>query len=82
MFETTKQIDGRTFKFTVSQIATMTKHDRKSGRRFSQKVIEVTDGVGFGPSSSWQDAIEFAKEMAADQSDWRMKQLRKNRISG
>lgn len=71
-----KTIDGRRFTFTV-KLQTITKYDRAMGWNWLEKVIDVTDGVGFGPASSWVDAFEFAREMAADKSEWRMKQLKR-----
>ena len=79
MFTATKTIDGRTFRFSV-RLQTKTKDDRSSHRLFWQKIINVTDGVGFGPSDSWSDAIAYAKELASDTSEWRIKQLQKRGI--
>ena len=67
-------IDGRNFRFSV-KLQPLTKQDRGMGYSWPQKIIDVTDGVGFGPALSWVDAFEFAKQMAADKSAWRMKQL-------
>jgi hypothetical protein len=74
-----KTIDGRGFRFTV-KLQPMTKQERGMGYHWPPKVIDVTDGVGFGPATSWADAFDFAKQMASDRSKWRMEQLRKHAV--
>lgn len=31
---------------------------------YPEKLIDVTDGVGFGPAASWSEAINMAREFA------------------
>ena len=48
-------VSGKTTKFSVS-------YQQDEG--YPQKVIDVTDGVGFGPALSWSEALKMARQFA------------------
>lgn len=48
-------VDGKRTKFSVF-------YQQVTG--YPEKLIDVTDGIGFGPAGSWTEAIALAREFA------------------
>jgi len=53
-----KVIDGVEIQFRI-------KHQFRSGN-LPAKIIDVTDGVGFGPTLTYASALAFARRLAND----------------
>jgi hypothetical protein len=62
-----KMVDGVQIRFSV-EYQPKYKADKDEG--YWLKVINVTDGVGFGPAPDWPCALEFARELAGSTSKW------------
>ncbi len=50
---------------TEFNITLQPKYKADAGEDYWEKIIDVTQGNGFGPSANWTDALEFARELSA-----------------
>lgn len=68
-----KKVYGVPVRFTIT-------HQFRCGV-LPSKIINVTDGVGFGPVNDWSDALALAREFAANTSDWHLRQRARTPIT-